>query len=236
MNAIILAAGLGSRFEEYTENNHKSLFPIQGTPNIERTILFLIDANISPIYIITGHMSDKFNYLKNRYIQVKLINNPYYEIFNSIYTFSLALPHFSNSWVIDADTVLTENIFKIKVTSSTYFTILRNSTSLEWCPIVRNNKVEDIIITNEARSSLSGISYWDKKDCLILEEVYKKYMTQNYLTNPKLYWDDIAKDNLNMLNVTAVNVPSNSLFEMDTIEEYRAIIKYLNVEQNKYYT
>lgn len=40
MNAIILAAGLGTRFKEWTKDNHKSLFPIQGTPNIERTVLF----------------------------------------------------------------------------------------------------------------------------------------------------------------------------------------------------
>ena len=47
MNAIILAAGLGSRFKDVTKTIHKALLPLKdGTPNIERTIEYLIDANI----------------------------------------------------------------------------------------------------------------------------------------------------------------------------------------------
>ena len=38
MNAIILAAGLGSRLKELTKNKHKALFEIEGVPNIERTL------------------------------------------------------------------------------------------------------------------------------------------------------------------------------------------------------
>ena len=34
-NAIILAAGLGSRFKELTKNNHKALFKINETPNLK---------------------------------------------------------------------------------------------------------------------------------------------------------------------------------------------------------
>ncbi|MGE6516234.1 NTP transferase domain-containing protein [Lysinibacillus sphaericus] len=227
MNAIILAAGLGTRFKEWTKDNHKSLFPIQGTPNIERTVLFLIDAGVSSIYIVTGHMSDKFGYLEKRYKQVELVHNTNYEIYNSIYTFSLILPYFSNSWVIDADTVLTENIFKDKPVRSTYFTVLRNSTSIEWCPIMSGDKVEDIMITDDALPSLSGVSYWDKGDCLILKKVYKIYMAKNYLIEPKLYWDNIAKENITKLNVTSVNVPSNTIFEMDTQKDYFTIVEYL---------
>ena len=49
MNAIILAAGLGSRLKELTKNKHKALFEIEGIPNIERTINFLNEINIKEI-------------------------------------------------------------------------------------------------------------------------------------------------------------------------------------------
>ena len=63
MNAIILAAGLGSRFEEWTKTKHKALLPINKVPNLERTIQFLIEAKINEIYIVTGHLANQFEYL-----------------------------------------------------------------------------------------------------------------------------------------------------------------------------
>lgn len=226
MNAIVLAAGLGSRFGTWTKKKHKSLLPIQGIPNLERTVLFLIASDISPIYIITGHMSGDFEYLKNRYPQVQLVHNPYYKKYNSIYSFSMALSYFSNSWVIDADTVIAENIFRVKPKRSTYFTILRNSDSIEWCPVTRNHRVEDIIITDAKLPSISGISYWNETDCFTLKHYYQKYMTEEYLTDPKLYWDHIVKYNMDKLDVTSVRVSSNALFEMDTKEDYFTITKH----------
>ncbi|MDC9620357.1 NTP transferase domain-containing protein [Xenorhabdus sp. XENO-7] len=67
MNAIILAAGLGSRFKELTINNHKALLPINGIPNIERTIQYLKEFGINEIHIVTGHMSHLFDYLKEKH-------------------------------------------------------------------------------------------------------------------------------------------------------------------------
>ena len=77
MNAIILAAGLGSRLKELTKNKHKALFEIEGVPNIERTINFLHEINIKEIYIITGYLSEQFEYLKDKF-NVELIKNNNY--------------------------------------------------------------------------------------------------------------------------------------------------------------
>ena len=58
MKAIILAAGVGSRFGLLTKDNHKSLLEICGIPIIERQIQILNKNKISNITIVTGHMSD----------------------------------------------------------------------------------------------------------------------------------------------------------------------------------
>ncbi|HDR1061262.1 TPA: NTP transferase domain-containing protein, partial [Pasteurella multocida] len=78
MNAIILAAGLGSRFKDVTKKIHKSLLPINGIPNIENTIQNLIEAGIDDIYIVTGHLSEQFSYLKEKY-KCKILNNEKYK-------------------------------------------------------------------------------------------------------------------------------------------------------------
>ena len=84
MNAIILAAGLGSRFKDVTKTIHKALLPLKdGTPNIERTIEYLIDANIKDIYIVTGHLAYQFEYLRDKY-NCHLINNHHYDKYNNI--------------------------------------------------------------------------------------------------------------------------------------------------------
>ncbi|HHH4566492.1 TPA: NTP transferase domain-containing protein, partial [Morganella morganii] len=67
MNAVILAAGLGSRFGDITKKTHKALLPIGGIPNIERTIQYLSEFGITEIVIVTGHLAHQFEYLQEKY-------------------------------------------------------------------------------------------------------------------------------------------------------------------------
>ena len=59
MNAIILAAGLGSRFKDITKKEHKSLLKIGDKPNLERTIEYLTDVKVEKIIIVVGYSLDR---------------------------------------------------------------------------------------------------------------------------------------------------------------------------------
>ncbi|MGY3189330.1 NTP transferase domain-containing protein [Lysinibacillus sp. TE18511] len=230
MNAIILAAGLGSRFKEWTKTKHKALLPINKEPNLERTISFLIEAKIYEIYIVTGHLSNQFEYLKEKFPGVKLIYNEMYKEYNSIYSFKLAIPHFGDSFIIDADTVFLENIFlNLKPKQSTYFTIIRNGQEKEWCPILDiNQKVIDIKITDEQLPSLSGVSYWEMKDCKIIKQHFSNYLQYQNLKKASLYWDNIPLDLIDSLNITVSQLKQNILYEMDNQNDYLKIIKSIS--------
>lgn len=230
MNAIILAAGLGSRFEEWTKTKHKALLPINKVPNIERTIQFLIEAKINEIYIVTGHLANQFEYLTKKFPGVKLIFNKMYKEYNSIYSFKLALPFFGDSFIIDADTVFLENIFlNLKPIQSTYFTIIRIDQENEWCPILDNNqKVIDIKITDEQLPSLSGVSFWEMQDCKIIKQNFSNYLQSNNLKKPSLYWDNIPLDLIETLNITIFQLKQNTLYEMDNQKDYLKIIKSIS--------
>lgn len=59
MKAIILAAGLGTRLSPITNKIPKPLFPVAGTPVIERLIFALEQAGCREIVVNTHHLADK---------------------------------------------------------------------------------------------------------------------------------------------------------------------------------
>lgn len=227
MNAIIMAAGLGSRFKEVTKTCHKALLPIGETPNLERTIGYLHEAGIQEIHILTGHLGDTFNYLPEKFPGVTLHFNEYYQKYNSIYTFKLALPYFSDSFVIDGDTVFAKNIFN-QPEKTTYFTMVRQEEGTEWCPVTNENgKVVEMLITSKKLPAMTGITYWDKKDAEKIKAKFPNYLAEKKLLDPKGYWDDIPVAILNELDAQTKILPQGSIYEMDNQEEYQAILRKL---------
>ena len=224
MNAIILAAGLGSRFKEVTKETHKALLPINGIPNIERTIQYLKKANINDITIVTGYLSEKFYYLKDKY-GCKLIYNNKYKDYNNIYSFYVAKDDFKNSFIIDSDVVLFKNIFIKKPNKSSYFVINRpKSNDKEWVPVVDNGKIKEIIITNDYLPSLLGISYWIENDSNKIKQSLNEYISNEKLENQKLYWDNIPMDIIKEIDVTTIKLSLDDAYEMDNLEHYNFIL------------
>lgn len=228
MNAIILAAGLGSRFKDITKTKHKSLLEIDGIPNLERTIGFLNEFGIDEIYIVVGYLKEQFEYLKDKY-NVKLICNDYYDVYNNIYSFYLAKDVFGDSLIIEGDIVLLDNIFK-KFEKSTYYVTTRRQDSIEWNPVLNNKGyVQEIIVSDKKIPSLIGISYWNKSDSkLIVDYMNSKYTSKDILLESKLYWDNIIIDLFSSINIELNEVNNNHIFEMDNLEDYNYINNFIS--------
>ena len=223
MNALLLAAGLGSRFKEITKHNHKALLPIGGIPNIERAIGYLHEADITDITIVVGHMAELFDYLKDKY-QVRLVYNEHYADYNNLYSMAKALPYFSDTVVIDADVVLLDQVL-CPMSQSAYYTVQRKAgPDFDWCPKVENGRVVAMDITDAYRPSMLGSSYWNAHDCEIIKAEIEQRLkdSANYL-DPKKYWDNVPVDLLDVLNVGVHQVDESLVDEMDTVENYHDI-------------
>ena len=75
MRAIILAAGMGTRLRPITLTTPKSLIKIGNETLIERQIHFLREKGIDEIIIVTGHLAEKFEFLKEDVNGNKLKND-----------------------------------------------------------------------------------------------------------------------------------------------------------------
>ncbi|OBW92038.1 protein licC [Gallibacterium genomosp. 3] len=230
MNAIILAAGLGSRFKDFVSNSHKALLPISSIPNIERTIKFLQEANIYNIFIVTGYNSHLFEYLHNKY-KCKIIYNEKYKEYNSIYSFFKISNYFKNSYVIDADVVLFRNVFLEKLENSTYFLVQRSKKEKEWIPILdKTGIISQIDVSDDEKPSLLGISFWKENDSFLIKKELSNYLSIDTLSNPKYYWDDIPRKLIftKKLAVKTFLLNDCDAGEMDTVEDYLNLLKYKN--------
>ncbi len=87
--AVILAAGLGTRFENMTKEIPKSFICVNGISMIERSVENLIAAGIERIIIGTGYRNDYFEALKSTYPQIETCDNPLYASTNSMWTLNI---------------------------------------------------------------------------------------------------------------------------------------------------
>ena len=72
-NALILAAGKGSRMWPLSENIPKPLLPLGGLPIIERQIQELIKVGVKELYILIGYrMKEISDYLDNTKLGINI--------------------------------------------------------------------------------------------------------------------------------------------------------------------
>lgn len=107
MQAIILAAGMGKRLKELTQNNTKCMVKVNGVTLIDRMLHQIERLHLSRIIIVVGYEGQKLiDYISTLDIRTPLvfINNPIYNRTNNIYSLALA-----KDWLCKDDTLLFES-------------------------------------------------------------------------------------------------------------------------------
>ena len=118
MQAIILAAGMGKRLGEYTQNNTKCMVPVNGTPLIDRMIGQLSKLNLNRLVIVVGYEGKKLmDYLgKERDgLKIEYVTNPVYDKTNNIYSLALAKQQLQedDTLLIESDLIFDNSMFSL---------------------------------------------------------------------------------------------------------------------------
>lgn len=84
--AVILAAGMGTRLNEMGQLIPKGFLQFGNQPIIEESIERLQHCGIQKIIIVTGHLSEFYERLKERYPQLVTVHNSQYANSGSLYS------------------------------------------------------------------------------------------------------------------------------------------------------
>ena len=107
MQAIILAAGMGKRLKELTQNNTKCMVKVNGVTLIDRMLHQIDKHHLEKIVIVIGYEGQKLvDYINTLDIHtpIEYVNNPIYDKTNNIYSLALA-----KDYLLQDDTLLFES-------------------------------------------------------------------------------------------------------------------------------
>ncbi len=231
-NAVIIAAGFGSRFVPLTYETPKGLLEVFGERMIERQIKQLHDVGIFDITIMVGYLKEKFDYLIDKY-DVTLIYNPEYATKNTLATLWYARHLLKNTYILSSDNWIRENIFHAYEPCAWYSGVYMKGATSEWCLSTdKKGRITDVVIGGSDSYVMYGPVYFDhdfsKRFIPFLEKYYNRPGTEN------LYWENVYMDNLKMLPMYIYPQPDSIVYEFENLEELRLFdTRYQNNSDNE---
>ncbi len=113
MQAIIMAAGKGSRISRLTNENPKSFLEVRGKKLIEYNIAVLKKLGVKEIVVVTGYREEAFRELLGDRKDIRYIYNPFYEFVNVIGSFYMGQEALKEDFFyLHADTLADVTIFE----------------------------------------------------------------------------------------------------------------------------
>ena len=226
-NAIIMAAGMSSRFAPISYEKPKALIEVRGEVLIERQIKQLREKGIQDIAIVTGYKKEQFEYLKYKY-GVTILENPDYHTRNNHSSIYAARKYLKNTYICSADNYFIINPFETEVDETYYAALFAPGRTEEWClQTNQDDWITAVQIGGNGTWYMMGHTFWSSKFSesflRILETVYQEEDTKDKL------WEDIYREHLNLLKMKIRRYQTGQIYEFDSLDELRIFDpRYLN--------
>ena len=219
--AVIMAAGKGERMKPVTLNTPKPMIEVNGRRMIETVIDGLIANGITDINIVTGYLGDKFHVLKDKYPDIRFIDNPLYDICNNISSLYAARDLLDRDVIItDADQIIYNNdILAPEFDRSGYNAVLVDKETDEWVMTLDGGIVTSCSRTGGCSGwQLYSISRWSESDARTLKELVTMEFEER--GNRDVYWDDIPMFlHPDLFTLGIRKMDRGDIEEIDSLEE-----------------
>lgn len=219
-NAVILAAGLSSRFAPISYEKPKGVLRVRGEVLIERQIEQLREAGITDITVVVGYKKEYFFYLRKKY-GVTLVNNDEYASRNNNGSLWRVRGCLGNTYVCSSDDYFTQNPFNAYVFKAYYSAQYAEGPTKEWCMETgAGGRITKVTVGGSNSWYMLGHVYFDRafseRFVKILEEEYDRPETVDML------WEDLYIEHIKELDMVLRPYPAGAINEFDSLDELRA--------------
>lgn len=222
-NAVIMAAGLSSRFVPISFERPKALINVKGEVLIERQIRQLQEAGIRDIFVVVGYKKEMFNYLIEK-TGVHILENTEYAKRNNHSSLYAARKYLKNTYICSADNYFSVNPFEAEVEESYYAALYSAGPTEEWClKCDGNDWITEVTVGGRDSWYMMGHVFFSEKFSerfvRILCEEYNQEETKNKL------WEAIYKEHIKELPLKVRRYKRNDICEFDSLDELREFDK-----------
>ncbi len=220
-NAIILAAGMSTRFVPFSYEKPKGLTVVKGEVLVERQIRQLREAGVQEIVLVLGHMMEKFLYLIEKY-GVKVVVNNEYRHKNTHSSLYFSRDYLDNSYVCCADNYFPKSVFHQYEPYSLYSVLYMEGTWRGERGVTTNN--HGLIIATQRPACdqwvMNGYAYFDRS----FSQKFKSILEEMWQTpgSDGLYWEQVYAEHVDELPLYAVKYKDSEVMEFDSVAELEA--------------
>ena len=222
-NAVILAAGMSTRFAPLSYEKPKGLLNVKDEILIERQIKQLHSVGIKDITLVVGYMKEKMFYLEEKYGVEIVVNEDYYR-YNNTSSMMLVANKLSNTYICSSDNYFEKNPFEKYVYKGYYSSVYEEGETDEYCiSFDKKDRIIDAKVGGCNSWVMLGHVYFDRefsnKFSSILREEYKKQAVKEGL------WEDLYIRFISELDLRIRRYSRNIIREFDSLDELREFDK-----------
>ena len=217
-NAVILAAGMSTRFVPFSYEKPKGLTVVKGEVLIERQIRQLKEAGVQEIVLVLGHMMEKFLYLIEKY-GVKVVVNNEYRYKNTHSSVYFARDYIKNSYICCADNYFPKSVFHRYEYHALYSAVYMPGTWRGERGVTTDSKGLIIATQRPAVDQwvMNGFAYFDRA----FSHTFKGILEDMWNTpgSDSLYWEQVYAEHVDELPLYAVKYTDDQVMEFDSVAE-----------------
>lgn len=227
-NAIIMAAGMSTRFAPLSYECPKGLLNVKGEVLIERQIRQLQEAGISDITVVVGYMKESFMYLKEKF-GVEIVENEDYNRYNNTSSVIRVLDKLGDTYLCSSDNYFPNNVFEGNPSQSYYSALYQEGETNEYCLYTdESDNIVKVEVGGRDSWYMVGHVYFSKD----FSEMFKCILEKEYDRGETRqgYWEDVYLRYVDKLPKMKINrYQLHDIEEFDSLEELRQFDeRYIN--------